>query len=190
LEDSTISLLGANDEHSKVDSSEKSENVSPHDLDEAHKERMIQTLRERAGKKQDLWTGKPPDNQLPPPPSPPKVNATTRTARTPAQSPIVDAFGQQSFGSITTSVRNSAGHSVSYEVPDDPPAQPTNARMSGLEREIVRVIGGAQLPAKAIASRLGQANSSHLRTILANLVERGVLLKRPEGYCIPQPTEP
>jgi len=62
--------------------------------------------------------------------------------------------------------------------------------MSGLEREILRVIGGAQLPAKAIASRLGQANSSHLRTILANLVERGVLLKRPEGYCIPQPTEP
>jgi hypothetical protein len=95
---------------------------------------------------------------------------------------LQDAFGLH--GHVTITVSNSAGHSITYNLPDDLAEQPAAAKLSDREREIVRIIGQSTLAAKAIASRLGQSNNSYLRTILANLVARGVLGKAPNGYCV------
>jgi hypothetical protein len=96
---------------------------------------------------------------------------------------FADAFGPQA-GCNTVTIKDAAGHIVTYTVPDDLLAA-TAPKLSELEQDIIAIVGQSALPAKIIASRLGHSNHAYIRTILAQMVEDGVLAKSPFGYCLP-----
>ncbi len=55
--------------------------------------------------------------------------------------------------------------------------------LSPLELEIVRSFNGWEIvPAATICKRTGYPNTPHIRAILTNLTERGVLLATSRGY--------
>ena len=96
---------------------------------------------------------------------------------------FADAFGPQA-GCITVTLKDAAGHIITYTVPDDLLAG-TAPKLSELEQDIIAIVGRSTLPALTIASRLGHSNHAYIRTILAQMVEDGILAKSPYGYCLP-----
>jgi hypothetical protein len=58
-------------------------------------------------------------------------------------------------------------------------------KLSELEQDIIAVVGRSALPVWVIVSRLGHSNHAYIRTILAQMVEDGLLVKSPYGYCLP-----
>jgi hypothetical protein len=95
---------------------------------------------------------------------------------------ITEVFGPQA-GCVTVSIIDAAGNIITYTAPDDPPAGIT-PKLSELEQDIICVIGRSALPAQTIASRLGRSNYAYIRTILARMVEDGVLAKSRCGFCL------
>jgi hypothetical protein len=74
-------------------------------------------------------------------------------------------------GRLTVTVRSEDGAESSYVLNGAPAGGPLPA-LSPFEADVVRVLGGAALTAKAIAARLGRKNTSNFRTLLRNMCER------------------
>jgi hypothetical protein len=101
---------------------------------------------------------------------------------------LATVAGRPAVGQVIITVRDESGSEVVYHLPVEE-STIVLAALSPLEAEIVRVLGTAALPAKAIAARLGRHNDSSLRLILANLCERrpAVIVKALEGYRVARP---
>jgi hypothetical protein len=91
-------------------------------------------------------------------------------------------FGAQS-GTVHITLRNAAGQEVTYTLPPAVPSGPAPA-LSPVEAEILGALRSGPLIGKALARRLNRAYDSGFRTILSNLVERGVLANDDSGYRV------
>lgn len=87
----------------------------------------------------------------------------------------------QLTGPITLSVADELAN-VSLILTPAGAARGSQDRLSSLEKEIVQTLQVAPLVGKAIAARLHRPYDGTLKTILANLVDRGILTSSTLGY--------